>query len=184
MKNITPRLLLGLCLVTLSALADSQRFTVLGRGVIFALAEPSGWKIDSESGKKDGAPVVYYPRGGSWEASSVVMYANSAIKKCQPSPALRSFIESEVREFKQRSPGVKISDVGSLDADGRKVILRKYEGDRFGNHELVAYIEEKTAIVSITISAKSAQEFKDSYPAFKELVTSYQHALDTDACHK
>lgn len=175
-------LLFGLSAMTQALYAEAQRFTVVGRGLIFALAEPAGWKMDTDSGKRDGVPVVYYQSGQSWDNAPVVMYANTAVKACQPGTGLEAFIKNEVQELKNKNPNLKISDAGTLEADGRKLVIKKFTGDRYGNHEAVAYVEEKDVYVSVTLSAKTPQQFKATYPAFIELVTSYQYVASSGGC--
>ena len=63
-------LFLGLMSLTQTSYSEPQRFVVVGRGLIFALAEPAGWKMDTESGTSDGLPVVFYPSTQTWEAAS------------------------------------------------------------------------------------------------------------------
>lgn len=177
-------LFFGLMLLSQTAYSEPQRFVVVGRGLIFALAEPAGWKMDTESGVSDGLPVVFYPSTQTWDTAPAVMYANTAIKKCQPSPSLVAFINDDVNEIKSHDPSLRVSDGGTLSADGRMVTLRKFSGDRYGNHEVVAYINEKDVFVSFTLSTKNLQQYKAAISSFKMLVTSYQYVGSSGGCAK
>ncbi len=184
MKHFAVVLLLVLSVQTQASYADPQRFVVVGRGLIFALAEPTGWKMDTESGKRDGIPVVFYPSGQSWDNAPVVMYANTAVKSCQPSQSLAAFINDDIKEIKGHDSDLRVSDGGTLSADGRKAILKEFSGDRYGNHEVVAYIDEKDVFVSVTLSAKTSQQYKDAISLFRALVTSYQYVGSSGGCAK
>lgn len=174
--------LFGLSVMTQSSFADAQRFTIVGRGLIFLLAEPAGWKMDTESGKRDGVSVVYYQPSQSWDSAPVVMYANTAVKACQPSLSLEDFIKHEVQEFINKNPNLKVSDSETFDADGRKFVIKQFTGDRYGNHEAVAYMEEQDVYVSVTLSANTLQQFEIAYSAFKELIASYQYVSSVSGC--
>jgi hypothetical protein len=182
MKIIAMVFLFGLSVMTQSSFADAQRFTIVGRGLIFALAEPAGWKMDTESGKRDGVSVVYYQPSQSWDSAPVVMYANTAVKACQPSLSLEDLIKHEVQEFINKNPNLKVSDSETLDADGRKFVIKQFTGDRYGNHEAVAYMEEQDVYVSVTLSANTLQQFEIAYAAFKELIASYQYVSSVSGC--
>lgn len=165
-----------------AAAAEPQRFTVVGRGLIFALSEPAGWKMDTASGEPDGLPVVFYRVGKRWSGDGTVMYANTAPKACEPTPDLRSFISADLEKSKQRNPNLVVSDLSTRKVDGFATVLKKLTGDRHGNTEAIAYIDATDTIVSITLSAKSAEEFGASYAAFEAVVSSFQSALSSPGC--
>jgi outer membrane protein assembly factor BamD (BamD/ComL family) len=71
-----------------------------------------------------------------------------------------------------------------LSADGRTAILKEFSGDRYGNYEIVAYINEKDVFVSFTLSAKNPQQYKAAISSFKTLVTSYQYVGSSGGCAK
>lgn len=177
-------------LVLVAALASatmsvaSERYAVVSQGFLFALSEPAGWKMDTEGGKKDGVPVVFYPLGQSWKTAPTVMYANTAAKDCEPSRDLKAFIAAEVNTFKKRDRGIVVHDGNGIEADGHHAVVKEYSGDRFANHEAVAYIDEQDAFVSITLSAKTRKQYKTAFPAFRSLVSSYQYATSSGGCSK
>ena len=112
------------------------------------------------------------------------MYANTAVKNCQPRPGLAAFIDDDINEIKSHDQSLHVSDGGTLSADGRKAILKEFSGDHFGNHEAVAYMDEKDVFVSVTLSAKTSQQYKAAISSFKSLVTSYQYVGSSGGCAK
>jgi hypothetical protein len=58
--------------------------------------------------------------------------------------------------------------------DASKAKIYYYTGDQFGNSEATAYIQAKSSVHFITLSARSAKTFHDALPAFDALVTSYE----------
>ena len=163
--------------------SEPQRYAVVGRGLIFALAAPAGWKMDTIAGEKDGLPVVFYPVGKTWSGDQTAIYANTAPKACEPTPDLKSFISQDLRESKQRDPGLVVGDLGTMNVDGLTTVLKKLTGDRHGNVEAIAYVDATDTFVSIILSAKSAQEFKASYAAFRAVVSSFQSVVSSPGCN-
>jgi len=78
------KLLLSIALTTFLALApvpasitEEGGGIVYGQDHVFSLKAPKGWMLDNESGASQGAHAVFYQKGGSWEKSAVVAYANA-----------------------------------------------------------------------------------------------------------
>ncbi len=156
---------------------------IVGKDYSFTLSAPKGWIADSESGKSQGLPFVFYPKGSSWQKGIVGMYA-TVYPKAENGGTLEKFIERDISDFKSKSEKLKVTTADALttvkDAQGkeRKVEVRYFTGDQFGNYEAVAYIDEGKSVVSIILTSKTQEGFEASLPAFKELVTSYYFLTD------
>ncbi len=131
-------IIFGFSTIALSAYAGTQTFTVVGNGVIFALSEPLGWKMDTNSVQNNGLPVVYYPSAQTWKTAPAVMYANTATNDCHTS--FEQFIINDLNEFKSNSPKIIIKEGGTATVDGKKVIIKLFADDKYGNSEAVAYL--------------------------------------------
>ncbi len=163
--------------------ADTQRFIVVGKEVIFALPEPTGWKMDTNSAKNNNLPVVYYPTGQTWSNAPAVMYANSSINNCHTS--FEQFIANDLAEFKSHSPAIVIEDGGTMTADGKKVIIKRFSGDQYGNSEAVAYLDNTDgAFITITLTSRTRPLFDDALPVFKELVSNFQLVGNSVTCNR
>lgn len=164
------------------AIADTQRFTVVGNGVIFALPEPAGWKMDADSARNNSLPVVYYPTGQTWSNAPAVIYVNSSINDCQTS--FEKFIANDLAEFRSNSPNIVIKDGEAMTVDGKKVVIKLFNGDRYGNSEAVAYVDNTDgAFISITLTSRTQPLFENALPVFKELVSSFQLVGNSITCN-
>jgi hypothetical protein len=145
-----------------------------GPNIVFTIAAPEGWTLDTRSGEKDGLPAVLYPNGSSWEKSPVVMYINNVPKHTQPSPNLEDFIKDEIESFKKKHPKILIRDGKPLHVGGgRLAVVKEFSGDKWGNYEAVAYISEDKTFTSFTLSAKKKDDYVNSFPSFEKFVGSY-----------
>lgn len=183
MKRIAWIILSGLLQFAAYGYADAgvQRFTVVGNGVIFALADPSGWEMDTNSSQNNNLPVVYYPSGQNWGNAPAVMYANSSINDCHTS--FEKFISNDLAEFKSNSPKIVIKEGGTMTVDGKKVIVNLFNGDRWGNSEAVAYIDNKDgAFITVSLTSRTQKLFDEAYPVFKELISSFQFVGNSVSC--
>lgn len=163
--------------------ADTQRFIVVGNGVIFALPEPTGWKMDTNSTKHDNLPVVYYPAGQTWSNAPAVMYVNSSINDCHTS--FEQFITNDLANFKRNSPAIVIKDEGTMTADGKKVVIKRFNGDQHGNSEAVAYLDNTDgAFITITLTSRTQPLFDNALPVFKELVSNFQLVGNAVTCNR
>lgn len=182
LRSIKIIVALFLSAIALSTYADTQRFTVVGNGVIFALGEPSGWKMDTNSAKNNNLPVVYYPSGQTWGNAPAVMYVNSATNDCHTS--FEKFISNDLAEFKSNSPKITITEGGAMTVGVTRVIVKLFTGDKYGNSEAVAYLDNKdSAFISITLTSRTQELFDEALPVFKELVSSFQLVGNSVSCN-
>ena len=169
--------------VSLTALADTQRFAVVGSDVIFALSEPSGWKMDADGGRQNNnLPVVYYPAGMAFSNAPAVMYANTESNDCVS--GFEKFINEDLEGFKNDSPGIVITNGGTMTVDGMQVVIKIFNGDRYGNSEAVAYINNKNGpFISITLTSRTKALYDQYLPVFKKLVSSIQLVGNAATCN-
>jgi hypothetical protein len=135
--------------------------------------------LDNRSGNPQGLCAVFYPVGSSWSDSDVVMYANTA-KKVEGQQTVAELMAYDVEQFKRRAPGLAVTALPELKTgDDKQATVRRFQGDEHGNHEAVAYIDEKNTIVMLVLSARTKERFTEALPAFEKLVGAY-HFLTTD----
>jgi hypothetical protein len=152
---------------------------VYGPNHAFFISAPKDWVLDNESGIPDGLHAVFYPVGSSWKKSDIVMYANGFSKPENGDRSLKGFIEADVANFKEKNPEIRIESGKELiTVDGKKATVLLFTGDKWGNHESVAYIEEEKCIITLVLSTKSDTLFKKSQTAFDDLVKSYRFFTD------
>jgi hypothetical protein len=154
---------------------DENSGIIYGADHAFVLTAPDGWVLDNASGVSQGLHAVFYPKGSSWKASSVVMYANVVHKKSEKD-ALETIVESDVADFKRQSPGMKVEDAEAPSGSGKNVLVKYFVDDN--SHEAVAYIGESKVIVMLVLNARTKKGFDDALPAFRQLISSYHFLGD------
>jgi len=188
LKGFAPVFLLFFALGLFGFLLSPVRAEEMGTGIVygddhaFAVRAPRGWVLDNRSGVPDGLQAVFYPTGSTWRDSRAVMYVNTTGKHAKgegkssgSTGALQAFVAADVRRFRQESPGVFVSDSPSLTTkDGKTALIRTFTGDKWKNREAVAYIDEPTIVAMIVLSSRDEGTFEKCFPAFEQLVASYE----------
>lgn len=161
---------------------EQARGMVYGNDHAFYLTAPRGWVLDNSSGVNQGLYVVFYPKGGSWKTSPAVMYAYTASKKSDGNGTPEKLIFSDILQYKQNYPNVKIQNSPDLQTKDKKIaIIRLFF---YSNYESVAYIDEKPITVMLVLTARTEKDFSESFPAFQELVKSYSFLASEVQIHK
>jgi hypothetical protein len=156
-----------------SRASDAAAGIIYGPDHAFAVTAPSGWVLDNESGVGQGLWAVLYPTGSSWRDSNVVMYINTASKA--EDPTLEGLIKGDLERQRKESPSLTITPGEPLALpDGPKALVNHFSGDKWGNHESVAYIEAPTVWVMVVLSSRDEPAYKAALPAFSDLVKSYK----------
>jgi hypothetical protein len=151
---------------------------VYAENLVFSLAAPEGWVLDNHSGAQQGLPAVLYPLGSSWKDGAAVMYPTTARKPASEHP-LRDVIEETLGQFRASSPGLRVETLDPVPTgDARTAEVRKVAGERQGNVEAIAFVEEAERVVLLVLSARSETDFAQALPAFRQLVGSYTYLSD------
>jgi hypothetical protein len=153
-----------------------EGYTVLkGDGYAFELKAPLGWVLDDKVGNSQGLNVVFYPENAGWDKSDVVCFARVRSLDNQVT-GIEDQVKDTVKTLRENgSPKVEAKFIKTLTTqDASKAKIYYYSGDQFGNSEATAYIQAKSSVHYITLSARSPKAFHDALPAFDALVTSYE----------
>ena len=140
----------------------------------FWLDAPDGGVLDNESGQANGLCAVFYPDGSTWAQSTVVMYANTALK-VQGQRTVDELIAYDVNQFRARAPKLEVTGLESLPTANGEATVRKFSGDEHGNFEAIAYIDAPKVFVMLVLSSRNEKQFSESYAAFAALVKSYRY---------
>ncbi|HEY3103540.1 MAG TPA: hypothetical protein VGJ69_08105 [Pyrinomonadaceae bacterium] len=151
-----------------------------GTDHLFAIKAPSGWTVDTVTGQKLGLHAVMYPNGSSWRDATATMYTNF-VHKDTSAPTIEKVIASDLDGYKRESPNVIIEDAEKLPiAEGKEqVIVKRFHGDRGGNFDAVAYIDESKVVILIVLTARSEKDFQATWPLFKDMIHTYRFVSDT-----
>ena len=142
--------------------------------IAFVLTSPAEWDLDTASGKNQGLCIVGYPHGSSWKESSAAIYAHAVDQKTNGNDSLGEFIASDVRTFQAHSSDLKVSSEPDLQTSNhRRVAMRFFSGDPYGNREAVAYVDEIDVFVVLVLTAKNNADYDHALPVFRQVVKSY-----------
>jgi len=151
---------------------------VYTENLVFSLSAPEGWVLDNHSAVQQSLPAVLYPRGSSWKEGAAVMYPTSARKPASEHP-LQDVIEETLGQFRAASPDLRVETLDRAPTgDARTAEVRKLSGERQGNVEAIAFIEEADRVVLLALSTRSEADFVAALPAFRQLVGSYSYLSD------
>ena len=159
-----------------AANTDGATGLVYGDGFSYQVTAPAGWVLDTEAGVADGLSAVFYPAGRTWTNAEAVMYVHSMERPA--GATLEQVIAGEAASFMHASgghPAVRAVGAVALES-GIHAPVRLFSGDRYGNHEAIAYVETPTVIGLVVLSAHQQPAFDAALPAFRALVRSWQYA--------
>jgi hypothetical protein len=147
---------------------------IYGQHHAFSLTAPTGWVLDNESGAPQGLHAVFYPIGSSWKASPAVIYARGIVRESSAN-TVKAQVELTLKDFKENgSPHISAQFIKDIKAEKeKKGSLYYFSGDKWGNHEAVAYFEEDKTINFIVLTSRTKEAFNSALKSFEELAMSY-----------
>jgi hypothetical protein len=136
---------------------------------------PGGWVADDSSGMGARIRVVFYPRGETWKTASTVMYVNPFHQDAGAVKPVEQMIARDLDDFHKHSPTGKVITAEPIKTrNGQTGQVRYFAPDGNRPLEAVAYMEEKTLVNLIVLSAREPEAFKRALPAFHDLVFQYR----------
>ncbi|MES2767210.1 MAG: hypothetical protein V4642_15145 [Bacteroidota bacterium] len=143
----------------------------------YSLKTPEKWVSDTKSGLEGGLPLIFLPKGKTWESSPVVLYTY-----VQP-------LDSAVEHFR-----IINDDSRRMSISVSKLSAKHLEPSAIGEHRVqvvhfisepgkifdaVAYISQTpTLIVRVVMSAKTLDDFKKNLPVFEKSLQSYNFTAE------
>jgi hypothetical protein len=159
---------------------DSNGGIVYGIDHAFGIVAPAGWVLDNASGIPEGLHAVFYPKGGSWKGSPVVMYANTVHKGETNPKTMLGIVADDTAAFKSRAKTSIISDERRLATKGKEAaIVKGFSDEAREVYERVAYIDEPKVVVMLVLSGHNKAGVAAALPAFRDLVASYFFVTST-----
>src|SRR6185437_8135238 len=127
---------------------SGDSFLMYGPDHLFAVRAPLDWTVDAATAQQLGLHAVMYPRGSSWREAPATMYTNF-VHKDKDLPTLEKIIADDIDGYRKESPNIVIEEAEPLPiADGKKrVSVKAFHGDKGGNYEAVAYIDESKVVI-------------------------------------
>lgn len=144
-----------------------------GDGWALVLDAPEKWIVECRGPTTNDVEVALYPKESSWADATVVMYVNTIVP--EKGQTLEEFALESVESFKEQQPTVEVTEAPPLPTHDKKpAIVRYFSGDKWDNHEAVAYIDGDDIRLVVVLSSRSKETFDNSIAAFHEFIrTAY-----------
>jgi hypothetical protein len=144
---------------------------VYGGSMGVAVEAPGGWIFDSKSGTTQGLHAVMYPVGATWDTAKVVMYVR--VVPLSGAQTAAQLIADDLAGYREGSPDLKVSDGQPIQvASGATAEVRLCTGDRWGNHEAVAYLAQGPGVAIYVLTSPNPELFESALPAFRAMVAA------------
>lgn len=142
-----------------------------GKGHLYTLDAPGGWRADAATGSSIGIPVMFIPVDAVGPDYPTIIYSQMLETRGQPSEKI---IEQMVRMLKpQGEMGPDYVQPSLVLKSGREVLVRKLPPARDGHHQLLAFIAEKDWMVVVIQASDTAELLERNKPIFEKIVGSY-----------
>ncbi len=151
--------------------------TLFGANHAFNISAPEGWVLDTQVARDQGFYMVFYPQEQTWRDSPVIVYGRSATKT-EAVTSIEGQVAATLALFRSDygSPDIQAKPYATWkQRDDLEVFLYRYSGDRWGNHEVVGYIEEAETINFLVLNARTQEALEQAMPAFKQMLYSYRN---------
>lgn len=147
---------------------------VYSDSVSFFLSAPSGWVLDCEAGRAQGALTALYRKGESWRSGQAVMYASVATDTAKRRRTFGVRVKNETLDWRERVPDAIVSEHPSVRLrDGTVVQVRQFYSKANQLFEIVAYFPRRRVMPMVTLTGRNQQVFDQALPAFLQVVRSY-----------
>jgi hypothetical protein len=159
----------------LPAQSDSLPSALLySDSVSFFVTPPSGWVLDSETGKVDGVLAAVFRRGESWRQGRAVMYANTIALADTRRATFERAVANAATDWAARAGDGAITSLSApATASGDVPLIKRFVSVRHGAFEAVAYFHHGAYAPILVLTARSQAEFDAAFPAFEAFVRSY-----------
>lgn len=157
---------------------------VLDKTYSYTFGLPANWEYDFQQAQERGALLAFFPQGGSFSGSKNVIYVNELNDSCRPDckGRMADAIAQLLKEVRQESPGVEISNGGTLKTqEGGTAEVRILSGSKdpraegeSKDKEALAIIEHKEAIVLVILTVTDPKSWEQDFKVFQEVVRGHR----------
>ena len=150
----------------------------------YTFGVPPGWEFSFDQAHERGAALAFFPKGGSFNSSSSVIYVNEIGDPCSGdclSP-LAQAIAKTLRDVKADSPTVEIAASEPIKTkDGKQASVRLLKGARdprdpehAKDSEALAFIAHDETILLVVLTARDTNTWEQDYAAFQQVVAGHK----------
>ena len=154
---------------------------LFGADHAFTVSAEKGWVLDNQSAVREGLHMVFYPKGGTWSNSPVIIYGRSV--PVSRFNSVKSLVQYTVNDFhKNGSPRYTSERKPAINtSNGRTAELYVFSGDQWGNHEAAVYFKERGTINYLVFNSRSKANFDKYFADFQKIAKSYHNLYSTAA---
>jgi len=148
----------------------------------YTFGVPAGWEFNFEQAHQRGASLAFFPKGGSFNESSSVIFVSEINCECEEEPSRISVaIAKTIREVKDENPAVEVSAEPSVRTrDGDKAAIRILRGSKdprdpqLKDNEALAFIGHDEATILVVLTARDSKTWNEDYAAFQQIVAGHK----------
>ncbi len=151
---------------------------IYSQGFSFMMVSPMGWVMDNKASLSQGLNAVFYPKGGSWKHSDIVMYVHTVPRAREMS--LEQFADYAAKNHIRKTYSSRYFREAPLHIAGSQYAqIRTFTKDRWGKYDIAGYIGEDDVFVVIVMNANNRTLLEKHIPDFEELIKSYTFLANT-----
>lgn len=149
----------------------------------YTFGVPEGWEFSFEQAHERGSSLAYFPKGGSFDDSSSVIYVSVFGDDCSGS-CVSLVSESIVQTLRTVKAGRQRLEITTsepiLTKDGTEVAIRLVKGAKdlrdpnFTDDEALAFIAHDEAIILVVLISRDPKTWAQDYSAFQQILASHK----------
>jgi hypothetical protein len=145
----------------------------------YTFGVPGGWTFSLEQGRKVGVPLVFFPKGGSFDTSNSIVYVSSAKSACPNTctEALPRAMELDIEESKRGNPNLHFESAPpiAIKAGGTaSILVMSGATDEWQAREALAYIEHAQTIIIVVLTTRDPSGWTADYEVFRQIVAGHK----------
>lgn len=149
----------------------------------YTFGVPRDWEFSFEQAHARGADLAFFPKGGDFNNSTAVIYANEVDPSCEVEclSAPAESIAKTLREVKADSPNVEISTGESVRTkDGGTASIRLLKGSQdprtpqFRDNEALAFLGHEETTILVVLTSRNPKTWDQDYAAFRQVVAGHK----------
>jgi hypothetical protein len=150
----------------------------------YTFGVPAGWEFNIDQARRSGVTLAFFPKGGSFLASSSVVYVNELDNPCSGEDCLSPVslaMAKTLREARADNPEVEVATADPIPTkDGGKALVRTLKGSHdprdpeVRDNEALAFIGHDETIILVVLTARDGKTWDRDYTAFREIVAGHK----------
>jgi hypothetical protein len=156
------------------AIADAACKIIYGKDWAFAITVPEKWESVCHAEKEIGVSFGAWLQGENWQDAHTRFYIAAGAGHTADL-SLADFADDSLKRFRMHSPNVTVTayDHPNLRVQKENIIIKKFNNDKFKNHEIVAYVKAPSTYHIFVFSSKSKEGFDKHSASFVDFLSSY-----------